>query len=82
MHTGTLIRETRVSCYHGKVWSSSATTRREFRPFPCSNAVPIEAKKSRLVLKSRLVVADEDGIGPFLGGNVFLQQQDQKVHKQ
>ena len=42
--------------------SSFATTRRDFRPFSCSNTVPIEAKKSRLVLKSRLVVADEDGI--------------------
>ena len=43
--------------------SSFATTRRDFRPFPCSNAVPIEAKKYRLVLKSRIVATDEDGKG-------------------
>ena len=36
--------------------------KQKFRPFPCSNAVSIEAKKNRLVLKSRLVVGDEDGI--------------------
>ena len=39
--------------------SSAATTRRDSRPFPCSNTVSIQAKKSCFVLKSRLVVAAE-----------------------
>ena len=63
----------------GLIWSSSATTKREFRPFPCSNTVPIEAKKSRLVLKSRLVVTDENGISNIW--LIFKHNEELKLRK-
>ena len=61
MHSSLSLKVLNVFIAFVPMPSSSATTRRDSRPFPCSNPVSIEAKKSRLVLKSRLVFAAEDG---------------------